>query len=86
MRKLEQTPIDKLIQKLAESKNIQINLALLGDLVTKPLLSNTNTAKLFLSDVRTIYNWRLKEGLVSKQIRSRHFYLWDDILSFLDRT
>jgi len=85
MKKDVKAKLEELIRAMAESKNILINLALLGDLMNKPLLSNAQTASLFLRDVKTMYNWRKSNVLVSKNIHNKHFYLWSDILDYLDK-
>lgn len=84
MKKDLKTKLEELIRSMAESKNMLINLAMLSDLIHKPLLSNAQTADLFLKDVRTMHNWRKQNVLASRKIRNRHFYLWTDILNYLD--
>jgi len=79
------TKLEDMIQKISESRNMMVNLALLGELIKKPLLSNKELSTFLLTSVRTLYRCRLNGGLVSRKIRSRHFYLWVDIFDYLDR-
>ena len=85
MNNTVETKLDLVIIELAKSKNMLIDLSRLKEFGHRTLLSNIETAQFFLTDVRTLFTWRTKDGMPSTKIRSRHYYTWDNIKDFLEQ-
>lgn len=80
-----ETELQEMIRKISESNHLIIDMIMLKTLLQNPLLSNLQCAAFFATNPRTLLNWRVHNGLKSRKIARRHYYLWSDIFDYISR-